>query len=137
MIIFDEIVSWIKPGSEFESKCQIRIIKLDGHGPVVSLKKYYIVATDLGPGSGTSITNSVEYLIPRVCEAHGVDIDKMVWFEHYPHKNTEHKPSLDIVIPTPETSCCQMACAKRVSATWRPARENEVKHLKHFIPDII
>lgn len=132
VIIFDEIVSWKKQGVNFDSRCRLRIIKLDNQGPVVSLKKYYIVVSDLGAGSGTSVTNSAKFLIPWVCEGHGINMSDMIWFEHYPNN-----PSVDVAIPRAVSSCCSRGCSNMIDVTWRPARPNEINHLKHFISDII
>lgn len=132
MIVFDEIISWKNPGVLFDSRCRIRIIKLDHQGAVVGLKKFYIVATDLGPDSGTSITNSAKFLIPWICDKNNINMSEMVWFENYPSN-----PSLDVVIPKPVSACCSRGCSNMIDVTWRPARSNEIDHLKHFIPDII
>lgn len=133
MIIFDEVVSWKNPGVTFDSRCRLQIIKLDNQGPVVSLKKYYIVASDLGAGSGTSITNSAKFLIPWICEKHNIKLSEMVWFESYPAN-----PSLDVVITKEAAStCCARGCSNMIYITWRPARTNEIEHLKQFIPDIL
>jgi hypothetical protein len=132
MIVFDEIVSWKNPGVIFDSRCRIRIIKLNNHGPVVRLKKYYIVASDLGANTGTSITNSAKFLIPWICEKHNISLNEMVWFENYPAY-----PSLDVVITKTASSCCERGCSNLIDVAWRPALENEKDHLKTFIPDII
>ena len=138
MIIYDEMLIWSGLGHDLinedglKSKCRIRIVKLNPIGAVSFLKKYYIVASDLGLKFGTSITNGAQVLIPHVCETHNIDIDEMVWFEHYPHDDCELDPTLDVVVPKPISTCCLQV----VSVEWRPARVNEIRQLKQFIPDI-
>jgi hypothetical protein len=137
MIICDEIISWRSNGV-VDSQCRLRIVKLDGPGNVRSLKNYYIVVSDLGAGSGTSITNAAGFLIPFVCREHNIDLKDMMWFEHYPHNESEAKPTLDVVTPKPvESSCCGAGCSAMVNVEWRPARPNEINHIERFIPDIL
>ena len=135
MLIYDDIISW-RANGESDSNCRLQIIKLGGAG-VAWLKNYYIVVSDLGNGSGTSITNSAAFLIPYVCRAHDIDVSKMVWFEHYPHKGSDFAPTLDVVVPGLSNSCCGSECANMISIAWRPARPNEIKHVQQFLPDIM
>jgi hypothetical protein len=133
MVVYDEIISWKNPGADVESRCRIRIIDLKAQGQVISLKKYYIIASDLGSGAGTSITNSAGFLIPWVCDGRRIDMNEMVWFENYPDN-----PSLDVAMPKPSSGGCSKGCClQRVDVSWRPARDNEVANVKQFIPDIL
>ena len=137
MVIYDDIITWPGLNQDIlnESECRIRIIKLDTTGPVAFLKKYYIIASDIGVGSGISITNGAQFLIPFVCRTHEISMDTMVWFEHYPHKKD---PTLDVLTPKLIQACCPSGCSGKNSVVieWRPARKNEIEHLKQFIPDI-
>lgn len=143
MIIFDKVVTWPDMGQEFlnedgwKSQCRIRIVKLNKTGAVSFIKNYYIVASDLGAGSGTSISYGAQTLIPHVCTAHNIAMEEMVWFEHYPHDNCDKDPTLDVVTPKPVQSCCPSACFQGISVESRPARSNEVTHLKQFVPDLL
>lgn len=139
MVIYDDVVNWADTGqasvnqNNWENSCRIRIVKLDNTGGVTFMKKYYIVATDLGSDTGTSLTNNAQILIPLVCATHNIDFHEMLWFEHYPHDDSKSEPTLEVVIPKLMQSCCPSACSKRVSVQWRPARINEIAHLKQFI----
>ena len=57
----------------------------------------------------------------------------MLLFEHYPHNDCQSEPKLDVVTPKLMQSCCPSACSNRVSVKLRPARSNEIAHLKQFI----
>lgn len=139
MVIYDDIVNWADTGEEsvtqnnWENSCRIRIVKLDNGEGITFMKKYYIVATDLGSGTDSSITNNAQILIPLVCATHNIDFHEMLWFEHYPHDDSKSEPTLEVVITTPMQACCPSACSKRISVQWRPARINEITHLKQFI----
>ena len=88
MIIHDDIFKW--PGSAsaevfgkentWTNKCRIRIIKFDKTDGVYLIKKYYIIASDLGAGSGTSITNAADKLISMICTKFNIDVDEMGGF---------------------------------------------------------
>lgn len=136
MIICDEIISWRSNG-DFDSQCRLRIVKINGNGNVKYLKNFYVVVSDLGMDSGVSITNAAGYLIPFVCREHRIELDDMIWFEHYPHKKSDAKPTLDVVTPKPMNSCCGAACSAMLNVEWRPARHNEITHIERFIPDIL
>lgn len=137
MVIYDDIVNWMGTGQEDtalnndENSCRIRIVKLAGTGGLSFLKKYYIIATDPGGNSGAALSSSEEVLIPLICATHNIDFHEMVWFEHYP--GTDSEPTLEVVTPTPIKCSCPSACSQRVSLAWRPARKNEIEHLKQFI----
>lgn len=94
------------------------------------LKNYYVVASDLGADIDTMLTNSARFLIPGVCGEHGINMSEMIWFEH-----SQQNSSLNVAIPKPASSCCA-SCSKMVDIEWRPARINEIEHLKQFLPDI-
>ena len=136
MLISDEIVSW-QVNEALDSKCRIRVVKLNNTGTVTQLKNYYIVASDLGNGPGTSISHSAPFLIPLVCQQYKIGLAEMIWFEHYPHKEGHDGPTLDVAMPGPSKSCCGSACSQMIAVDWRPARPNEITHLQLFMPDIM
>ncbi len=139
MIIYDDVFNWLGTVHEamnpddWDNSCRIQIIKLGGEGGLSFLKKYYIVATDHGADPNSSITTGAEVLIPLVCATHNIGLEEMVWFEYYPNTDSVKKPTLDVVTVSPIKSCCPSACSQRVSVKWRPARVNEIEHLKKFI----
>lgn len=128
MIVFDEVISWKNPGAGVESRCRIRIVDLNARGSVVNIKKYYIIASD--SGTGASISHSAEFLIPWVCQGKGIDLNEMVWFEKKPD-------SLVVAVTKPSSGGCSKGCClQTVDVAWRPARDNEVQHLKQLVPEI-
>jgi hypothetical protein len=86
IVFYDGIFKWHGHATPFEmetkqahiSKCRIIIAKGEGEGP------FWVFASDLGPDSGTSITNCSGYLIPLVCNYFNINLPDVVWIEVYP-----------------------------------------------------
>ncbi|MBU1172602.1 MAG: hypothetical protein KKD44_23835 [Proteobacteria bacterium] len=131
MVIFDEMVTLHGQG-EFENQFRIRIIKLNNSGSVTQLKNYYVVASDPGDSSGTFIQNAAQILIPMVCREHTINYYEMVWFEH----RQTNEPTLTVVTPSAAKACCGSACSQMITLDRRPARPNEISHVKQFLSDL-
>lgn len=77
----DEIFKWQGFANGFgkwESKCRLRLYEHEGLDVVV--------ATEIPENEGTSITNCAENLMGLVSAEFDMDMQKMVWIEHYPAK---------------------------------------------------
>ena len=130
MVIYDDTLYWFNQNA-WESSCRIRIIELESPNKISFLKNYYIVASDLGNDTDTSITDEAEILISLVCSQHNIAIEKMIWFEHYPHTGNESVATINVA--TPQTKISLPSVCSRFSVKQRPATENEINHLNEFI----
>lgn len=65
-----------------ESKCQLDFYA----GP---LGEVVVVATELPDNEGTSITNMAERLAGLVCEEWGINVERLLWIEHYPEGKSD------------------------------------------------
>ncbi|NET13331.1 MAG: hypothetical protein F6K08_10975 [Okeania sp. SIO1H6] len=59
-----------------DSQCRIRIYD--------SAETTIVIASEIDDNDGTSITNVCEYLIKKVGEHFGLNLQKTLWIEHYP-----------------------------------------------------
>lgn len=45
-----------------------------------------VVCSESPDNEGTSVTNMAEHIATHVCRHYGIDIEKLVWIEHYPER---------------------------------------------------
>lgn len=99
------------------SKCRIRVYDEPVHTVVI--------ASDLGSGSGTSVTNAAEDIASKVCSVYDINPQRMTWVEHYPRRG-EYPDTFDLVEFTilPRT---QWQGGKVVSSpSWSPLTKKKV-----------
>jgi hypothetical protein len=61
------------------SKCGYRLEQTD--------KWTVLIVSELDDNPGTSITNAIEILFPQICDQLNLDLDNLVWLEHYPESS--------------------------------------------------
>ena len=59
-----------------KSHCLIDIHKHD--------KYTVVIATEAGDNEGTSVTNMAEHIATNVCKKHHIQMETLIWVEHYP-----------------------------------------------------
>ncbi len=118
-IVHNAIFSWKGSGSlieqgnskQFDSFCQLIIAEemLTGIN--------WIIAIDQGVDSGTSITNSVKFLAPLVCNCFDLDLTRVKWIEVYNHdERTVDEVVIEDVIFVGEMQT-------QIIFTWRPCMD--------------
>ncbi|BAZ18835.1 hypothetical protein NIES4071_107200 (plasmid) [Calothrix sp. NIES-4071] len=91
--IISTIYNWKGFGDGFgkwDSKCQLSIYDTKNNT--------IVVVSDLGYGSGTSITNCAAQLCTLVVKDYNLNPEKLIWIEHYPKSSSRSFPeSYDLV----------------------------------------
>jgi hypothetical protein len=78
---YDEVFSF-KGQWDMPSACGLKIIEKQ--------KKYYVIATELYQDNpGTSVTYAGRSLAEQICQAKGLDLDKIVYIECNPDTNSK------------------------------------------------
>jgi hypothetical protein len=67
--------------------CRVRIYEHDG--------KQVVVATEQPNNSGMSVTNAAEQIASQVVVQYGLDVNNLIWIEHYFYPDEGH--SFDLV----------------------------------------
>jgi hypothetical protein len=96
------------------------------HPDVKHLRPYAVVATQTG--EGIFKTTCAESLGKRICRDFNLEIDGILWIEHYPDE-----PALYVAMFKP-TSYFDNEIF--YSIDWRPIRPNELQLIQPFIPEI-
>jgi hypothetical protein len=96
------------------------------HPDVKHLRPYAVVATQTG--EGIFKTTCAESLGKRICRDFNLEINGILWIEHYPDE-----PALYVAMFKP-TSYFDNEIF--YSIDWRPIRPNELQLIQPFIPEI-
>jgi hypothetical protein len=106
---------------------RLRLFDFSINHPVVKyLKPYAVVATQTG--EGIFKTTCAESLGKRVCRDFDLNIDDILWIEHYPDE-----PALYVATFKPKS---YLGNEIFYTIDWRPIRPNEIKVIQPFIPEI-
>lgn len=65
-----------------EARCRIRFYQHDG--------QQVVVATELSDNPGMSVTNAAEDIATQLVAQYGLDVDRLVWIEHYWYPDEGH-----------------------------------------------
>jgi hypothetical protein len=82
----------------------------------------WVILVDQDQATGTSITNSVQWLIPRVCRKFDLDIFNVRAFEIYPQNSFFTEIVIQKIFPEEPVA--------RIEATWKPCNEAVIGSLK-------
>lgn len=133
-IIFDDILTWKGHGAPHEqennnlwdSRCRLRIISFTDDSRIAPVYRWVVVASDLGPGNGTSITNAAENIYNIICDHFGLDSKRLLWIEHYPDAGSlgEHMDCLSI-----------QEQAGQTKPKWMPISLNILNMINPYIPE--
>ena len=93
---------------------------------VKHLRPYAIVATQTG--EGIFKTTCAESLGKRICRDFKLEIDEILWIEHYPDE-----PALYVAMFKPKS---YLGNEIFYTIDWRPIRPNELRVIQPFIPEI-
>ena len=96
------------------------------HPDVKHLRPYAVVATQTG--EGIFKTTCAESLGKRICRDFNLEIDGILWIEHYPDE-----PALYVAMFKPKS---YFGNEVFYSIDWRPIRPNELQLIQPFIPEI-
>ena len=96
------------------------------HPDVKHLKPYAIVATQTG--GGIFKTTCAESLGKRICRDFSLEIENILWIEHYPEE-----PALYVAMFKPKS---YMGNEIFYAIDWRPIRPNELQVIQLFVPEI-
>ena len=116
-------------GTDRNRACSWRLRLFDfsiSHPDVKHLRPYTIVATQTG--EGIFKTTCVESLGKRICRDFNLEIDEILWVEHYPDE-----PALYVAIFKPKS---YFGNEIFYAIDWRPIRPNELQVIQPFIPEI-
>ncbi len=134
MILHDTIYEWDgkssdgeKPVAWWPGAYRIRIVDLTAGSPsVIHLKSRAVICRNRD--KGTSIQNCIENFAKKVSQKYDLDITRVLWVEIGQGNPNEVKVAiLKRVSP--------MGGNDLFSATWRPARPNELESLAPFLVD--
>ena len=81
---------------EVYSTCKVRLIKVITSETIEDI----VIMTENEDTMGTSVTNFVENLIPRLMSFFNIGYDKTIWIEHYDYDRMGY-PTFDYVTLTP------------------------------------
>ena len=96
------------------------------HPDVKHLKPYAIMATQTG--GGIFKTTCAESLGKRICRDFNLEIEEILWIEHYPEE-----PALYVAMFKPKS---YMGNEIFYAIDWRSIRPNELQVIQPFIPEI-
>jgi hypothetical protein len=125
MVIFDGKFEWDGkkrtgnfPVSWWPGSYRIKIVDLrDRANGAFLLRPYLCILSDTG--NGFSIKKTFEKFAVSVCERFGLDVEKVLWIEHYPAN-----PDQEAAILSPVMKIGGKPIYK---TTWRPIRPNEME----------
>lgn len=134
MIIFDGTYRLQRqedksPDTDRNWACSWRLRLFDlslSHPDVKHLKPYAIVATLTG--GGIFKTTCAESLSKRICRDFNLEIEEILWVEHYPEE-----PALYVAMFKPKS---YVGNEIFYAIDWRPIRPNELQVIQPFIPEI-
>ena len=96
------------------------------HPDVKHLKPYAIVATQTG--GGIFKTTCAESLSKRICRDFNLEIEEILWVEHYPEE-----PALYVAMFKPKS---YVGNEIFYAIDWRSIRPNELQVIQPFVPEI-
>ena len=96
------------------------------HPDVKHLKPYAVVATQTG--GGFFKTTCAESLGKRICRDFNLEIEEILWIEHYPEE-----PALYVAMFKPKS---YIGNEILYTIDWRPIRPNELQVIQPFVPEI-
>ncbi len=117
------------PNADRNRGCSWRLRLFDfsiSHPDVKHLRPYAVVATQTG--EGIFKTTCAESLGKRICRDFNLEIDSILWIEHYPDE-----PALYVAMFKPKS---YFGHEIFYSIDWRPIRPNELQLIQPFIPEI-
>ena len=117
------------PNADRNWGCSWRLRLFDfsiSHPDVKHLRPYAVVATQTG--EGIFKTTCAESLGKRICRDFSLEIDSILWIEHYPDE-----PALYVAMFKPKS---YFGHEIFYSIDWRPIRPNELQLIQPFIPEI-
>ena len=117
------------PDAERNWACSWRLRLFDfalSHPDVKHLKPYAIVATQTG--GGIFKTTCAESLSKRICRDFNLEIEEILWVEHYPEE-----PALYVAMFKPKS---YVGNEIFYAIDWRPIRPNELQVIQPFVPEI-
>ena len=117
------------PDAERNWACSWRLRLFDltlSHPDVKHLKPYAIVATQTG--GGIFKTTCAESLSKRICRDFNLEIEEILWVEHYPEE-----PALYVAMFKPKS---YVGNEIFYAIDWRPIRPNELQVIQLFVPEI-
>jgi hypothetical protein len=117
------------PNADRNRACSWRLRLFDfsvSHPDVKHLRPYAVVATQTG--EGIFKTTCAESLGKRICRDFNLEIDGILWIEHYPDE-----PALYVAMFKPKSYFDNEIF---YSIDWRPIRPNELQLIQPFIPEI-
>jgi hypothetical protein len=134
VILHDTIYEWDgkscggeKPVAWWPGSYRIRIVDLTADKPdLLHLKSRAVICRNRG--KGTSIRYCIQNFAPKVAKRFGLDVARVLWAE------IENDAPLAIQVAH-LTRVTVIAGRDLLSATWRPARPNEIAFLKPFLID--
>jgi hypothetical protein len=65
------------------ARCRVRLYEHDG--------QQVVVATEIDGNPGMSVTNAAEDIATQLVTDYGLDIERLVWIEHYCYPDEDHK----------------------------------------------
>ncbi|MEJ2658917.1 MAG: hypothetical protein P8012_17305, partial [Desulfobacterales bacterium] len=134
LIIFDGTYR-LKRREDISSKddrnwaCSWRLRLFDfsvSHSNVKHLKPYAVVATQTG--DGIFKTTCAESLGKRICKDFDLNIDEVLWIEHYPNEQ-----ALYVAMFKPKS---YFGNEIFYAIDWRPIRPNELHTIQPFNPEV-
>jgi len=107
---------------------RLRVINFALSQPEVKhLKPIALVATHIS--EGIFKTTCAESMGKRICRDLSLDVDHLLWIEHYPNE----QPPMYVAVFTPKAS---FGPEQFHSVTWRPIRPNEFNAIRPFISEV-
>ena len=98
--------------------------------PIVNDLGIVIIVTEIEENRGTSITNAVEILLPQVCDNFNIDVNEVIWIEHYPPSwmgNSEEQFDLVTLVKN------DAGVFDSVYTQWKRLTANEVELIKEGV----
>lgn len=134
MILHDTIYEWDgksndgeKPVAWWPGAYRIRIVDLTAKNPgMIHLKYRAVICRNCD--KGTSIRNCIENFARKISQKYELDIGRVLWVE------ISQKDPKDVQVATLK-KVSPMGGNDLYSASWRPARPNELKTLEPFLVD--
>ncbi len=134
MILHDTVYEWEgktcdgkRPVAWWPGSYRIRIVDLTADRPdLLHLKSRAVICCNRG--KGTSIRNCVQHFAKKVSKRFGLDVTRVLWVEI--DKNDPREIQVANL-----TRVAVISGNDLFSATWRPARPNELAFLSPFLID--
>jgi len=116
-----------KLGRKWACAWRLRVFDFSKKYPDVQhLRPYAVVATQTG--EGLFKTTCAESLGNRICRDFDLNVDEILWVEHYPDE-----PALYVAIFSPKS---YYGTEILYDVDWRPIMPNELNAIRPLIPEI-